>query len=131
MSTKSFVEVLKDASNLHTLQGVSEDIIHEAQERLGILFSPEYVEYLKAYGVASANGHEFTGLGSSKRLSVIDNTLQERELHPGLLDKYYVVEQCNIDGIIVVQASDSSVYMLEPHENLRLVSSNLGEYLLL
>ena len=129
MNTKSFVDVLKSIENLHSLNGVSDGIIREAEKELGLVFSVEYYEYLKQYGIASANGQEFTGLGSSSRLSVIYNTIQERELHPGMPDQYYVVEQCNIDGIVILQSPDGKVYMIGSDGIIQFISDSLSEYL--
>ena len=128
MSTR-FVDVLNTVENLHALKGVSDEVIREAEKELGLVFSPEYYEYLKQYGLASAKWHEFTGLGSSNRLSVIYNTMQERELHPEMPDSYYVVEQCNIDGIVILQSADSKVYMIGPDGTIRFIYDSLAEYL--
>lgn len=127
--SRIFVEALKGCEYFHSLQGVSDDEIREAQVKLGVSFAPEYYEYLKAYGIASIKAHEFTGLGSSKRLNVVDNTMQERELHPGKLDNLYVVEQSNIDGVIILQSPDSNVYLLDPSENINLICDSLAKYI--
>ena len=129
MSTR-FVDVLKECEGLYTLHGVSDDEIREAQNRLNLTFAAEYYEYLKEFGIASVRGHEFTGLGSSKRLSVVDNTLQERALHVGRLDQFYVVEQCSVDGLIIVQAPDGKVYEAGPGMGVKLIAGGLGEYLM-
>ena len=124
-----FVDVLNSIENMHALKGVSDEVIREAEKELGLVFSPEYYEYLKQYGVASAKGHEFTGLGSSNRLSVIYNTIQERELHPKMPGSYYVVEQCNIDGIVILQSPDSKVFMIGSDGIIQFISGSLAEYL--
>ena len=77
-------------------------------------FSDEYRKYLARYGVASANGHEFTGICASSRLNVVDVTISERINNPNIQMDYYVVEQANIDRIVIWQSQTGEIYQSAP-----------------
>lgn len=110
----TFVEQLKQKDGFRMLSGVSEGTIKAAEEKLGLRFSEEYKDYLRSCGVAMADGHEFLGLGSSNRLDVVANTLEEREANPGIPANLYVVEQADIDCIVVWQSFSGEVYQSMP-----------------
>ena len=129
MSKKTFIEIIGQSDSFHSLSGVSEEEIRQAENTLGLVFADDYREYLLTYGIASIRGHEFTGLGSSSRLSVVDNTVQEREQHPDLPGTLYVVEQCNIDGLVILQDENGDVFSVAPGLALERISGSLCEYL--
>ena len=129
MSRRSLTDVLSSSDAFHAFKGVTEEVILKAENEIGAIFSPEYREYLRTYGVASIKGHELTGLGSSARLSVVVNTLDERKIHPNLEKRFYVVEQCNIDGLVVLQENSGLVYILNTNQNVDKVSNSLAEYI--
>lgn len=70
--TLEFVQALESSADLYRLTGVSVERIKLAEELLNVEFTNEYKEYLSAFGVASANAHEFTGICQSPRLNVVD-----------------------------------------------------------
>lgn len=108
--------LLPQKSAFRMCQPVSKQNICEAESVLGLHFSDEYRYYLLAFGVASANGHEFTGICNSPRLNVVDVTLEERKYNPDVPPDYYVVEQANIDGIILWQSQSGKIYQTYPNQ---------------
>ena len=123
-----FVKELNQKQAFHSLKGVPEITIHEAEEKLGLKFSKEYSEYLMTHGVASFFGHELTGICSSTRLNVVDATLEERQQNPDISRLLYVVEKTNFDGIIVWQDASGAVYETVPGAEAKKVSGSLEEY---
>lgn len=105
-----FVSALKQCKDLFSMTGVTCESINQAKESLNVKFSAEYEAYLLALGVASANGHEFTGLCTSPRLNVVDVTRAEREYNPNVPMDLYVVEQANIDGIVLWQSGTGQIF---------------------
>ena len=99
-----------------------------AEDELGLTFAKEYTEYLCQYGCASVFGHEFTGICSSKRLNVVNVTLEERK-NLNLPNDWYVVEQANIDGIVICQSAEGNIYLTRPGANPGKIASSLFEYL--
>jgi len=123
-----FIEVLKDCEDLDTLKGASTNQISEAEIQLNVSFSGEYREYLEAFGIASANGHEFTGICNSPRLNVVEVTCAARKLMPSVPRGYYVVERTGIDGIIIWQDVSGTILMTQPHREASVLSHSLAEY---
>lgn len=103
--------------------------VSQAEQALHLAFSPEYREYLSAYGVASADGHEFTGICASPRLNVVNVTREERETNPGVPDDWYVVEQAHIDGIVIWQSEKGEVYQTQPGAEPFRLCASLAEYI--
>ena len=121
--------VLKDLPYFVALKGTDDTSIKNAEVTLGLHFSDEYIVYLKAFGVASADGHEFTGICASPRLNVVDVTINESTNNPDVPNDWYVIEQANIDGIVIWQNSKGEVYQTQPCcESVKLANS-IVEYI--
>lgn len=111
------------------LSGASEDQIASAERQLQTRFAEDYRKYLAACGVASVNGHELTGICASARLNVVSVTQEMVSQHPGALPGWYVIEQANIDGIVIWQAPDGTVYQTQPNTEAMQISSGLLAYI--
>lgn len=123
-----FVEVLKNCDDFDCLRGVPFQQIHDAENQLDVSFSEEYRQYLQEFGIASANGHEFTGICNSPRLNVVNVTREARRMNPEVPEGYYVVEKAGIDGIIIWQDSTGAVILTKPHSAMEKAGGSLVEY---
>lgn len=123
-----FVEVLKNCDDLDCLGGVPFQQIQDAENKLDVSFSEEYRQYLQEFGIASANGHEFTGICNSPRLNVVSVTKEARGMNPDVPEGYYVVEKAGIDGIIVWQDNTGTVILTKPHSVIEKAGDSLVEY---
>lgn len=104
-----FVEKLSGMRAFKSRKAASVKQVEDAESALDVTFAEEYREYLLTYGAASIFGHEFTGISSNSRISVVNVTLDEREFTNNC-DTLYVVEQTNIDGIVIWQDSKGTIY---------------------
>ncbi len=125
----NFVLAMKHRDDLFFLKGASEEQVKSAEIKLGLGFSDEYRSYLLAFGVASANGHEFTGICGSPRLNVVDVTLEERRYNPNVPPDLYVVEEANIDGIVLWQSQAGKIYQTRPNQPPVPLCDSLSELL--
>jgi len=123
----SLVEYLQKHPDLLAGIGVSADAVRDAETKLSTSFSNEYRDYLLSFGIAALNGHELTGLGSSKRVNVVDVTLANRERYKGT-NQLYVVEEANIDGIVIWQSSAGEIYQTLLGEDPIKYAESLFEY---
>lgn len=124
----AFATLLRSLPNFFSLNGASDSAVSKAEEDLGITFAKEYRDYVIELGVASANGHEFTGICKSIRLNVVNVTLTERGKRPTVPNEWYVVEQANIDDIVIWQDADGSIYQTAPNSKGRKIANSLSEY---
>lgn len=124
-----FVEKLRDTTDFYSLSGASTEKIKKAEEELNLKFASEYREYLTAFGVASAGGHEFTGICSFPRLDVVLNTISEKKNNPKVPDNLYVVETVNMDDIVVWQSDTGIVYQSAPNISPVKLCNSLCEYI--
>ena len=112
-----------------SLTGVSSEQTASAEKALALCFADDYREYLFNFGIASAGGHEFTGICNSKRLNVVDVTLAERSITPGIPHDWYVLEEANIDGIVIWQNSRGEVFQTQPGRRPVKIAESLCDYL--
>ena len=128
MKANNLVEFIKNDPDAITNTGASQESVQKAEEILGIKFAPDYREYLLTFGIAISDGHEFTGLSNLDRTNVIKVTIANREVGNEKRKDMYVVEEANIDGIVVWQKEDGTVYTTVFEGEPRLRYKNLLEY---
>ena len=76
--SNSLINAIKARKGLFRLNGANDDQIDDAEKILGLKFSEEYKAYLKEFGCISFDSHEFQGLNTSDRLSVVLTTQFEK-----------------------------------------------------
>lgn len=124
------INLLKNNPDCIIGNGVDEDTIACAENKLSLQFSPEYHEFLAQFGMLMIDDHEIMGFGKTDRLSVVANTLSAREKDSDFPDSMYVIENLGIDRILILQASDGAVYEYVPHSVPTKIFSSLEEYLM-
>lgn len=107
---EKLIEKLKSKDDFCSLLGVTEEEVREAEQMLCLTFAKDYRDYLLAFGIASFEGHELTGIVKSPRLNVVEQTVTERASNPYVPDDLYVIETANIDGIVIWQKSSGAVF---------------------
>lgn len=125
----NIVKSIQEKQGFVAFTGVSPEQIELAQAALGVKFAKEYREYVSAYGAASFENHELTGICASPRLNVVDVTEAERLKYPDPPKDWYVVEQLNIDDVSIWQAGTGEVYQLLPGAQPIKLSDSLSEYI--
>ena len=121
-------KVMESMDDAITGKGVDKSSIEAAEGALGVSFSKEYRAYLECYGIAAVNGHELTGICKSDRTNVVAVTQSAKRIHETAND-WYVVEETNIDGIVIWQASDGTVYQTAPNAKAKKLCASLAEYI--
>lgn len=129
MFMQSIVTILSRIEDFDSLEGVSEEEITKAETSLGLKFASDYREYLRAYGLASADGHEFTGIVSSSRLNVVDVTNKLKKIFVHYCDGFYVLEELAIDSIVIWQDADGNIYQASPQTEFVSIAESMAEYI--
>lgn len=111
------------------LGGVSEKDIEAAEMALGLTFAEEYRDYLLNCGIATAGGHEFTGIGKSRRLNVVNVTQEYRRKNKNIPDDLYVVEELGIDKIVIWQSTSGEIYQTVAESKPEKIADSIAEYL--
>jgi hypothetical protein len=123
------IKILRVMEDFDCLNGASEKEIEAAENDLDLKFAKDYRKYLSEYGLASAAGHEFTGIVKSPRLNVVDATVRIYKKIQDLPTKSYVVEELNIDSIVILQTEDGSIYEAAPRKLSNKIADSLCDYL--
>ncbi len=124
------IKKFKNLPNFFSLKGGSAEEITNAENTLNLKFSKEYCDYLSEFGVVSANGHEYTGICCSPRLSVVDVTLYEREHNPNIPYDWYVIEQANIDGVVIWQNEIGEIFQTQSCCDCVKIADSLEDYII-
>jgi len=104
--------------------------IKKAEEKLGLSFASDYKKYLSQFGFVIFVAHELTGLCNSKRLNVVDVTIDERSVSSSIPNDWYVVEQIGIDGVVIWQSPDGKIYQSKYGMSPSLICDSLTDYIL-
>lgn len=126
---ESIIDLLKEKNCFCSLKGVTEDEIRVAEQTLGLSFAKEYRAYLQVFGLASFQGHELTGIIKSPRLSVVAQTVAERNNNPHIPDDMYAIEIANIDGIVIWQRSTGEIFETICDGVPTLICKSLSDYI--
>lgn len=128
MIITDIVKLIQRQPNFYAMNGASEEEIKKAEHTLGLYFATDYRKYIAAFGVASFAGHELTGVCKSKRLCVVDATIEERRV-TNVPSDWYVLEQANIDSIVIWQDSNGFIYQTAPNIKAKRIYNSLSEYI--
>ena len=126
---KSFIDRMKECDDYMELGGVSEEIIKNAEAMLGISFADDYRAYLVKCGIATVDGHEFTGLGRAKRLDVVTVTMNERKRNPHIPKEMYVIETIGMDRVVIWQDYRGFIYQSVCNDSPNKIAESLQAYL--
>lgn len=124
----NIADILRSMPGFASLTPATMQQVDSAEKILQLKFSNDYREYLSSLGVASFSGHELTGICPTSRLNVVDVTIKERGYTPSIPIDWYVVEQLNIDGIVIWQSNDGSIYQAASNAVPQKINRDFAEY---
>ena len=123
---EKMVDRIKDLSSLGH---VNDNEILKAEEELSISFSPEYKKYTSEYGAISFGEYELSGVVQSNHLNVVSLTEAARAITPQAHPDWYVIMDPCIEGIIIWQGAEGTIYQTEPNKPTRQLAESLAEYI--
>ena len=123
------INKIREAEDFASLGAASEEQIVDAEQRLQLVFSKDYKEYLHAFGAATFYGKELTGICSSERLSVIAVTQRARDYFRNFPNDAYVIEELYFDHCLIIQKEDGTVYNYGPNDSEELIAGSLSSFL--
>lgn len=126
---KKIVQIVNDLPHILSLKPATALQIADAELQLRVSFADEYKEYLEAFGAIMADGIELTGIAKSEHRNVVTVTQKEWKLNPQIPQTMYVVENPYIDGIIIWQDTNGSIYRSDPSSEAKQIASSLGDYI--
>ncbi len=125
----NLIKKIREAGDFVSLGAASYEQILSAEMTLNLVFANDFKEYLRAFGAATFNSKELTGIGSSERLSVISVTNRARSYFENFPKDAYVIEELHFDHIITIQKPDGTVYSYCPNNQEEKLADTLYEYL--
>ena len=125
----NIVDVINALPNMLPLQPATGGQITDAELQLEQPFADEYKAYLSAFGAVIADGIELTGITKAEHRNVVLRTQQERALNGKVPRTMYVIENTGVDGIIIWQDKDGSIYQTSPNTNPKKIAASLADYI--
>ena len=122
------VNAIMQVPNLYKLKKCSLEDVSEAQKKLKLKFSNEYIDYVTNFGVISFYGTEWTGLNVEGYLNVVEATEDERNLHNDFPKDCFVIENLQIEDAVVISDEEGKIYEYF-NGTKKLICENLLEYL--
>lgn len=101
-----------------------------AEEKLGLKFADDYVEFLLNFSRFSTPKMELMTITDFVGESVVHNTLEEKEYDDTAPSDMYVIENLGIDGVLAWQHESGAIYYKYPFDkNLQKAADSLAEYI--
>jgi hypothetical protein len=116
---KNLIQIMREIPGYLKKQPPNITEISEAQSKLLLTFSIDYIEYLREIGEFDGGGYEFTGIKYSVFLgrtvySVVDSTIAEREIAENygykIPDDFYLIHNLGIGGILIWQNTKGEIF---------------------
>lgn len=123
-----FVKKIKEKEVLFAAGGAEENVVARMEKELALRFANDYRNYLHEYGQVVVDAHELTGSHKSPRLNVVNVTEKYREKYENIPNNWYVVEDLGIDGILIWQSGDGTVYETNAAGVPNKIADSLVEY---
>ena len=124
------IQVINSLSDLLPLKPATAIQITDAEHQLRVSFASEYKEYLASFGAIMAEGIELSGIAKSEYRNVVALTKKEWELNPQIPHTMYVVENTCVDGIIIWQDTNGTIYQSTLNEEPKQIAVSLSDYIL-
>lgn len=122
------IETMKNQPNFYAEEETTSAQIAQAEKSLGLHFASDFKEYLRAFGAASFNGHELTGFSADKNLDIV-NVTRKNQQKCNVRKSLYVIEEAHIDGIVLWQDADGTVYKTDRNAKATKIANSLLEYI--
>ncbi len=123
------INTMHGLPNFVHMTGATQSDIAAAERALGVTFAEDYRAYVSVFGAAAFEGHELTGVCKSRRLNVVDVTLDERQQNQNIPADWYVLEQTGMDGIVIWQNSTGHIFQVTLSHSVNKVANSLVEYI--
>ena len=123
------ITLIKQGEDFCSIGATKSSDIDAAERSLGVLFASDYREYAKAFGAATFDGHELTGICSSERLNVVSATERARQIYPNFPSDSYVVEELGYDNAVIIQDKSGCVFCYGPKDKAKKEAKSLLDYL--
>ena len=129
ITMSEFIDVMRCKQDFYAEKGASEIQIEQAEKSLGLKFALDYKECLCEFGAISLGGHELTGFSADKSLDVV-NVTQKNWQKNNVEKNLYVIEEAHIDGVVIWQDENGTVYETTPNSEAKKIANSLAEYIL-
>lgn len=127
---ENIVNVLKGQASFRSLGQVAIEEIKKVEQDLRLKFAEEYKTYVQEFGAVTFDGHELTGICSFPRLNVMNVSEEEWSLNPYVPKDWYVIEQTNMDGAVIWQRTDGTVFQTVQGGKPKQIAESLADYII-
>ena len=124
-----WLDMIRDNNLFKAARSAGLSEIDDAEKLLGLSFAPDYRQFLSSVGACICFGHEIKGITDNMNLNVISATEDARKRYDLLPHSWYVIEDTYMDGILILQDKNGTVYQMAPGRSPEKIAYNLESYL--
>ena len=125
----NIIKTIESCKRKRFTGSISTDLIHNAENELGLKLSKEYKDVLQKYGSLCIKGEEFLGIDNDN-YDIVKATKDARINDSNFPLDAYVIENTAIEGILIIQKDTCELFTYQPNGQLQPLSDTLEEYLL-
>ena len=126
MNIISIIEKLPEMQ--YSFPASEEDII-KAEKELNVVFADEYKKYLLTFGAVQSDIIAISGIIDDEDYNVVNLTKRLKLSNKNIPDNFYVIEDVGVDGLVIWQSVDGTIYQSIPTSKPVKIFASLSEFL--
>ena len=130
--SKDIIDALNKQRDISFEAPATPQEINDAQKRLNLKFSDDYIQFLLKYGSFSSDDIELAGISVDEYSDVVylTETIKGYEYNEYIPSNWYVIEDVGIDGLVAWQDEKGRVYLTLPGQAPQKYADSLVEYII-
>ena len=126
MNIISIIEKLPEMQ--YSFPASEEDII-KAEKELNVVFADEYKKYLLTFGAVQSDIIAISGIIDDEDYNVVNLTKRLKLSYKNIPADFYVIEDVGVDGLVIWQSVDGTIYQSIPTSKPVKIFASLSEFL--
>lgn len=125
---KELIERLRRFLSAHDMIGIpaSAEQVIQAEQELGVKFSPAYIDFVLNFGKAYA-GMMINSLDGNE--NVVDETKSLREVHPDVTDTYVISDDGSGNPIMINSKGEVEIYYHDSDAEIETIAPSLEQFI--
>lgn len=125
----NILSIIEKLPEMQYFFSASEEDVFKAEKELNLVFADEYKKYLLAFGAVQSDIIAISGIIDDYDYNVVNLTKKLKLSNKNIPDNFYVIEDVGVDGLVIWQSSDGTIYQSIPNSKPVKIFGSLSEFL--
>lgn len=125
----NILSIIEKLPEMQYFFSASEEDVFKAEKELNLVFADEYKKYLLAFGAVQSDIIAISGIIDDYDYNVVNLTKRLKLSNKNIPDNFYVIEDVGVDGLVIWQSSDGTIYQSIPNSKPVKIFGSLSEFL--